>query len=272
MKRILLPLLASLLACDSGGPPGPDWGVEYEFKVRPPEDAERARGGVPGGLRRIERRLSLAGFPHARATLDGDVVRLRVPGVDASTLVPAARAIAGGGGMLRIHLVAEADKQAAFQATRSVPARHRAIENRELFPAAKGAVGAPILLLKSDELLTGREIRDAWVEPEPGGGWRVIFEIPKEEARRLEDAVGPKLPVALAIVSLGKLVRIFEATAPIERGVPVPGLGSEEEARDVAGLLLDEGYNPVWKSDGGFGGRSQGSWSFKYYGRAPAPP
>jgi preprotein translocase subunit SecD len=269
MKRILLPLLVALLSCDSSPPAGPEWGVEFVFKVHRPTEVEQAQGGIPRGVKRIERRLALAGFTQAHVIRQGDDMKIRVPGVDASNLKVAARAISGGG-TVRIHQVADTQVQATYQQSDLVPPRHWVVSNRESH-----------LLLKHEAVLAGTEILDAWVEPDRGGTsqtqWRTVFEVSKEAARRLDAAAaevaGLNPPGVLAIVVDDLLLRTFKPTAPVDREARITGLASEGEARELATLLLGGGYNPVWKRSDQLGTELKAPYTLTYYGtpRASTP-
>ena len=269
MRQVIVPVILAMLSCDSNLPSGPDWGVEFVFNVHPPTESEQAQGGIPRGVKRIERRLALAGFTQAHVIPQGDAMKIRVPGVDASNLEVAARAISGGG-TIRIYQVADAKAQTAYEQTRVVPVGHRVVSNRESH-----------VLLKSGAVLTETEILDTRLEPEGGdtaqSQWRTVFEVSKEAARRLDaaaaEAAQQKPPGVLAIVVDDRLFRMFKATGPVDREARITGLASEGEARELATLLLKGGYNPVWKTSDLLGTELKGPYTLTYYGtpRAPTP-
>ncbi len=274
-------VLLALLSCDSHPLPGPDWGVEFVFKVHPPTESEQAEGGIRRGVKRIERRLSLAGFTHAQVIPKGDDMKIRIPGVDASNLDVAGRAISGGG-MLRVYPVADAKAQTAYQQTRVVPLGHRVVSKRASDPSSEGVEvdpwNAPVLLLKSEAIFKETEILDAWPEPDREGSpkirWRTFFELSKEAAQRLDSAVAEAArmspPGVLAIVIDEQLFRTFMPTGPIHREARVTGLASEGEARDLASLFLRGGYNPVWKNSDVLGTQLKAPYTLTYYG-TPKP-
>lgn len=274
MRQWIVTALLAMLSCHSNLPPGPDWGVEYVFKVHPPAQDEQAQGGVPRGVKRIERRLSLAGFPYAQVIPKGDDMKIRIPGVDASNVLVAARAIAAGG-MLRIYQVADAKAQTVYQQTRVVPTGHRVIENRVSAPSSGGVEvdpwSAPVLLLKNEVIFKETEILDAWPEPDREGTlWRTVFELSKEAAQRLDAAVAEvarmRPPGVLAIVIDEQLFRTFTSKGPIHREAHITGLASEGEARNLASLFLRGGYNPVWKHSDVFGTELKAPYTMRYYG------
>jgi hypothetical protein len=243
-----------MLSCDSNMPPELDWGVDLVFKVHPPTEDEKAQGGIPKELKLIKKRLSLSGFMNSQVTHKGDVVEIRIPGVDASNLDKAIRAIMRNGTTM-IFQGADAKAQTAYQQARVIPAGHMVIPDMAFHPSMGDAQADPwsypAIVVKKEAILTETDILDAWPEPDrerdPKTQWRTVFELTKGAAQRYDAAVAEVArmrPSGVLVIEIDRdYIRTFKPTGSVHREARVTGLASEREARNIGMLSLGGGYS-----------------------------
>lgn len=258
--RRLLPLaLLALVSCGRSAPPEPPWGVTIVVKISKPPDASWSVSAEAARI--VEDNLARLGFAHAQARLlEDDRMSIRIPGVDASNLRRAGRALADGSP--RVHATADAQTQMAYTRTRGLPAGYQAFANVDPAERPGPPWHAEVLLLKAEPLVGERGIADAWTE-----GSDVILRL-KRDARKGFDAALRDGP--LAVVLDGRLIRAGRMSDRAPGGHARITTFRREDAENLASVLR-MGNLPVQLGLGRYGSCSpRETESLEFYGTPPA--
>jgi len=212
---------------------------DYTMRLKPSDLVALKRETVDRSIQTISQRINLLGLTepvvqqHGRAG-DEFQVLVQLPGVDDPARV---KEIIGTAAVLEITDV----KDGPYSTREAVLAQHGGILplNSKIVKAIPraGTQGDQYYLVGKTPVITGREMRNARPGQDEFRKWEASFSLSPDGGRRFgrytEANVGNRLAVALD----NQLVSVATIQSKIEDSGRITGLGSEQEATDLARYL-----------------------------------
>jgi preprotein translocase subunit SecD len=212
---------------------------DYTMRLKPSDLVALKRETVDRSIQTISQRINLLGLTepvvqqHGRAG-DEFQVLVQLPGVDDPARV---KEIIGTAAVLEITDV----KDGPYSTREAVLAQHGGILplNSKIVKAIPraGTQGDQYYLVGKTPVITGREMRNARPGQDEFRKWEASFSLSPDGGRRFgrytEANVGNRLAVALD----NQIVSVATIQSKIEDSGRITGLGSEQEATDLARYL-----------------------------------
>jgi SecD/SecF fusion protein len=199
----------------------------------------------------VRKRLDAKQLKEPKINTEGeDRIVVQIPGVDRAGL-ESYKKLVGVGGKLELFAVAPKAVQEQYNASKQVPQGYRAIENTEPRQSGEYAIYSPVMLLRTPEVITGRNIirSEPHQELVPGGArWVTSFELDADGAKRFDEAAkilyNERPQGLIAIVLDGKLrsAPVVQSDSFGGRG-QISGAKDESDAKDLS-IILRSGSLP----------------------------
>jgi preprotein translocase subunit SecD len=225
----------------------PITGTDYKMTMTPSDLIEMKRNAVAQSIDTITNRVNQLGLTEPIVRQEGSAnsqfeILVQLPGVDDPDHV---KDIIGQAAQLSVVQVLEGpfqSEQAAMQAKGGVMPL-----NTELLNYPRGAEqggGATWYLVSRSAVVTGQDLRNARPARDEVGKWEASFTLSPEGGKKFEAFTAANIGNKLGVVLDKTLRSVATINAAINDSGRITGLGSQQEAEDLA-LVMRSGSLPA---------------------------
>ncbi|MDQ6678598.1 MAG: protein translocase subunit SecD [Acidobacteriota bacterium] len=220
-------------------------GTDFQLNLKPTEIVDIKRKAVEQSIETIKTRVDALGLAESAVQQQGRAdsefeILVQLPGIDDPARV---KDIIGQAAQLSIVEVQEGP----FQSKEAALAQKGGILplNTELldYPRGGGEGGSWYLVSRSP-VVTGQDLRNARASRDEVGKWEAGFTLSQDGGRRFEAFTGANIGKRLGVVLDRTLRSVATINAAISDSGRITGLGSEQEASDLA-LVMRSGSLPA---------------------------
>jgi preprotein translocase subunit SecD len=217
---------------------------DFKFNLKPSELVDIKRRAVEQSIETIKNRVDALGLAEAPVQQQGRAdsefeILVQLPGIDDPARV---KDIIGQAAQLSVVEVKEGpfqSEQVALQQKGGVLPL-----NTELLNYPRGGEGGSWYLVSRSPVITGQDLRNARPARDEVGKWEASFTLSQDGGKRFEAFTGTNIGNRLGVVLDRTLRSVATINASISDSGRITGLGSEQEASDLA-LVMRSGSLPA---------------------------
>ncbi|MCU1261883.1 MAG: protein-export rane protein SecD [Bryobacterales bacterium] len=217
---------------------------DFKLNLKPSELVDIKRRAVEQSIETIKNRVDALGLAEAPVQQQGRAdsefeILVQLPGIDDPARV---KDIIGQAAQLSVVEVKEGpfpSEQAALQQKGGVLPL-----NTELLNYPRGGEGGSWYLVSRSPVITGQDLRNARPSRDEVGKWEASFTLSQDGGKRFEAFTSTNIGNRLGVVLDRTLRSVATINAAISDSGRITGLGSEQEASDLA-LVMRSGSLPA---------------------------
>jgi len=224
----------------------PITGTDYKMSMTPSDLIEMKRNAVAQSIDTITNRVNQLGLTEPVVRQEGRAdaqfeILVQLPGVDDPDHV---KDIIGQAAQLSVVEVKEGpfqSQEAAMQAKGGILPLNTELLN---FPRGAEQGGATWYLVSRSPVVTGQDLRNARPARDELGKWEASFTLSPDGGKKFEAFTGANIGNKLGVVLDKTLRSVATINAAINDSGRITGLGSQQEAEDLA-LVMRSGSLPA---------------------------